>query len=77
MNKNVLLLVVIIVFIVFRFLNQGDEKPKSISNLPETANTKIIELIEIANSYKDVSYKAGGSSKKGMDCSGLVHTSFK
>jgi cell wall-associated NlpC family hydrolase len=77
MNKNILLLVVIIVFIAFRFLNQSDEKPKPTSNQTEIANPKINELIEIANSYKGVSYKAGGTTKKGMDCSGLVNTSFK
>lgn len=68
MNKNLFLFIVIMVFIVFRFSIQGNDK---------IANTKINKLLEIANSYTGVSYKAGGTTKNGMDCSGLVHTSFK
>ncbi|CAM1360735.1 conserved hypothetical protein [Tenacibaculum sediminilitoris] len=36
-----------------------------------------MELLAIANSYKDVPYKAGGTTRRGMDCSGLVYISFK
>ncbi|QXP73553.1 C40 family peptidase [Tenacibaculum sp. AHE15PA] len=68
MNKNLLLFIVIMVFIIFRFSIQGNDK---------IANTKINKLLEIANSYTGVSYKAGGTTKNGMDCSGLVNTSFK
>ena len=77
MYKNKILFLVIIGFIVFRFMNQGDEESKKVNDKLKTENTKIIELLEIANSYKGVSYKAGGTTKKGMDCSGLVNTSFK
>ncbi|WP_275316520.1 C40 family peptidase [Tenacibaculum bernardetii] len=68
MNKNLLLFIVIMVFIFFRFSIQENDK---------IANTKINKLLEIANSYTGVSYKAGGTTKNGMDCSGLVNTSFK
>ncbi len=68
MNKNLLLFILIIVFIIFRFSIQGNDK------IPKT---KINKLLEIANSYAGVSYKAGGTTKNGMDCSGLVNTSFK
>ena len=77
MNKNILLLIIIVVFIIFRFLNQSDEKPKEVTNQNKIENSKTKKLIEIANSFSGVSYKAGGATKKGMDCSGLVNTSFK
>ncbi|WP_422089448.1 C40 family peptidase [Tenacibaculum ovolyticum] len=76
MDKKLLLLI-IIGFISFLFFNQKDEKSKSENNLKTVANPKIEELIEFANSYKGVLYRAGGSTRKGMDCSGLVSTSFK
>ena len=45
--------------------NQTDEGSKS------------TRVIQIANSFINTPYKAGGTSKSGMDCSGLVQTSFK
>jgi cell wall-associated NlpC family hydrolase len=34
-------------------------------------------VISTARSYKGTSYKLGGCSKKGIDCSGLTYTAFK
>lgn len=34
-------------------------------------------VIQQAKSYLGVPYKSGGTGKKGMDCSGLVYTSYK
>ncbi len=76
MNKRILLLIVIIGFIAFRYITSGDEQPEKAIVL-KNESSKISKLLEIANSYKGVSYKAGGTTKKGMDCSGLVNTSFK
>lgn len=52
---------------------QEEEEPVVLNN----ENSKIKEVIEIAGSYKGVDYKFGGVDKNGMDCSGLVFTSFK
>ncbi|WP_237276470.1 C40 family peptidase [Tenacibaculum ovolyticum] len=76
MDKKLLLLI-IIGFISFLFFNQKNEKLIPENNLKTVVNPKIEELIEFANSYKGVLYRAGGSTRKGMDCSGLVSTSFK
>jgi cell wall-associated NlpC family hydrolase len=35
------------------------------------------KIIWTAVSYKGTPYKYGGTTKKGMDCSGLIYTSFK
>ncbi len=43
----------------------------------EIDNALIEKIIENASTYEGVKYKYGGTTKKGMDCSGLVYTSFK
>lgn len=75
MNKRLLLLLLIVSFITFRYCSQRKETFNK--NILHSENSKITKLITIANSYKGISYRAGGTTKKGMDCSGLVNTSFK
>ncbi|MHA7942965.1 C40 family peptidase [Formosa sp. 3Alg 14/1] len=36
-----------------------------------------IELVDFAKQFEGVRYKYGGTTKKGMDCSGLVFETFK
>lgn len=73
MNKRLLLLFLIVSFITFRYCSQKKET----NSILHSENSKINKLISIANTYAGVSYRAGGTTKKGMDCSGLVNTSFK
>lgn len=35
------------------------------------------KIVWTAVTYKGVPYRYGGTNKNGMDCSGLIHTSFK
>lgn len=77
MYKNKILFLIIISFIVFRFVNQESEESKKTNDQLKIESTKISKLLEIANFYNGVSYMAGGTTKNGMDCSGLVNTSFK
>ncbi|MDO6595343.1 C40 family peptidase [Oceanihabitans sp. 2_MG-2023] len=48
---------------------------------PKTSATKsnanIESILEYAKTFEGVKYKYGGTTKKGMDCSGLIYTSFK
>lgn len=37
---------------------------------------KIEDILETAYSYEGTKYRAGGTTNKGMDCSGLVYTCF-
>jgi len=57
---------------------------KSIKKAKTVSSTKNIDyaiavenVIENAKQFRGVRYKHGGTTKKGMDCSGLVFTSFK
>lgn len=47
---------------------------KEIKNSSE--NATIDNIIKTAEKYDGVKYKYGGTTKKGMDCSGLVTTAF-
>jgi len=49
------------------------ESPTIISN---SKNTKADQIINTALSFSGVRYKFGGTTKKGMDCSGLLYVSF-
>lgn len=54
-------------------------KPETIEgNKKAETNAMIAEiLIENASKYMGVSYRSGGTSAKGFDCSGLMFTTFK
>ncbi len=42
-----------------------------------TVKKKASSIIKYAKSFNGTRYKLGGTTKKGMDCSGLIYTSFK
>ncbi|GGK20980.1 hypothetical protein GCM10007962_13860 [Yeosuana aromativorans] len=41
------------------------------------SNNLALNIVDYAKQFEGVRYKYGGTTKKGMDCSGLVYTSFK
>ncbi|WBX76202.1 C40 family peptidase [Tenacibaculum ovolyticum] len=49
------------------------EQPSNSTNKPTIAD----KIVWTAVTYKGVPYKFGGMTKRGMDCSGLIYTSFK
>lgn len=55
---------------------------RTISNKQKTtypehnSNYKTDQIIDYAKAFEGVKYKFGGTTKKGMDCSGLVMTAF-
>ena len=58
----------------------SEEKPEaepaiSVTELPKSLG-KADRIINSALSYSGVRYKYGGTSRKGMDCSGLLYVSF-
>lgn len=42
----------------------------------EPANRKVYDIISNAKSFEGTRYKYGGTTKRGMDCSGLIYTAF-
>ncbi|NCO63697.1 MAG: C40 family peptidase [Flavobacteriales bacterium] len=47
-----------------------------INNDPSHSNT-VKHLVDFAKQFEGVKYKFGGTTNKGMDCSGLVYETFK
>ncbi|MBX9850896.1 MAG: C40 family peptidase [Cytophagaceae bacterium] len=52
-------------------------KKTTTPNTNNTTNAKADKVIKTARSYMGTTYKYGGCSKNGIDCSGLALTSFK
>lgn len=46
------------------------------SDIPKPTETKAYRIIDYAFAFDGVRYKRGGTTKAGMDCSGLVVTTF-
>ncbi|TAE55071.1 MAG: NlpC/P60 family protein [Bacteroidetes bacterium] len=44
---------------------------------PTSASKALRTVLQTAISYEGTPYKFGGTTRKGMDCSGLVYTSFQ
>ena len=56
-------------------IEQPEEVPE-VSITDEKETTKADEIINTALTFSGVRYKYGGTSRKGMDCSGLLYVSF-
>ena len=52
------------------------EKPIKKPNLSDTSPS-VENIIETSQQFLGTPYKFGGTTAKGMDCSGLIHTAFK
>ena len=51
--------------------------PKSTPKPAPQSQSKIQKVVKKAMSYEGTPYKYGGTTSKGMDCSGLVYTSYQ
>ena len=52
-------------------------KSNTANSTSTVTNEKANQIVNYAKQFDGVKYKYGGTTKKGMDCSGLVVTSFK
>ncbi|WP_299243853.1 C40 family peptidase [uncultured Aquimarina sp.] len=65
----------------------GSKKSTSVTQITKNTSSKktktnpkgkkIKSIINYAKTFEGTRYKYGGTTKKGMDCSGLIYTSFK
>lgn len=72
--------ILILLLIISSFSSCKSSKQSKKSSSTKTvlkSNSKAENIISYANQFKGVRYKWGGTTKKGMDCSGLIFESFK
>jgi cell wall-associated NlpC family hydrolase len=55
--------------------HQSKKSKKTYGGSPE--NVIAENIVDYAQQFKGVRYKYGGTTKKGMDCSGLIQVSYK
>lgn len=54
-----------------------NKQSKDKSTLSSPRDVKAENIVYYAQQFEGVKYKYGGTTKKGMDCSGLIQTSYK
>lgn len=54
-----------------------EEEPTTESEFSSESSNKVFDIIDFAKQFEGVKYKFGGTTKAGMDCSGLVYETFK
>lgn len=63
---------------IIQTTNNTDEELTNIPEITSTSerNTITEAIVNYAKQFQGVKYKFGGTTKKGMDCSGLIYKSF-
>lgn len=56
--------------------NSSKKQNTSKVNRIQKLSPQVKNIINYAKTFKGTPYKYGGDNKRGMDCSGLVHTAF-
>ncbi len=79
--KKLLPVFLVLLFLVSCGASNGNttNKKTRLSNKVESSsspNSAAGKIIDYAKSFEGTRYKFGGTTKKGMDCSGLIYTSF-
>lgn len=56
--------------------DRPENETASVKKVPVSKRTKADDIIHSALKFSGVRYKFGGTTKKGMDCSGLLYVAF-
>ena len=80
MQKTILIFLIVISFASCKSSKRAKSKKEVSTEIPTKKNKKASKagyIIDYAKQFKGVRYKWGGTTKSGMDCSGLVFESFR
>ncbi len=74
-------LILLIFLSTFLFSCGSSRKTATTTKVERTSNKsnskKTEAIVKYAKTFNGTKYKFGGTTKKGMDCSGLIYTSYK
>lgn len=66
-----------VLLVVFSFLLTSCGSSSSYTRSSKKTVSKADKIVVNALSYKGIRYKFGGTTRKGMDCSGVVYVAYK
>ena len=66
----------ILLFFLISIIFSSCSSSKKIVHSKKSVNSKADKIVLNAIAYKGTKYKFGGTTKKGMDCSGIVYVAF-
>lgn len=68
---------ILLLFIAFSFvMSSCSSSKKIVKNTTKRKLSKVDKIVANAMNYKGVRYKFGGTTKRGMDCSGIIYVAF-
>ena len=74
--KIKILFVLSSIILLLTSCGSGKSKNTTYTTKKTSSSHKIEAIVKNAQSYLGTKYRTGGTTKKGMDCSGLVYTAF-
>ena len=74
--KKLILLSLLALFVASCGSSKRATSPSSRNTSTSSSNKTVDRIITHAKKFEGTRYKFGGTTKKGMDCSGLVYTAF-
>ncbi|OIQ27360.1 MAG: hypothetical protein BM564_12755 [Bacteroidetes bacterium MedPE-SWsnd-G2] len=75
-NTYYLLLIFVLIFSSCKSKKQHHNSTKTQTKTAVSIPVKTNKIIDKALEFEGTKYKYGGTTKKGMDCSGLIYTAF-